>query len=62
MLEGDRCGWVIEWVSKDTQGHGGKSRNTANGAEIHPWQPEPGCSGRTLWPGGSLRVCTPAEG
>lgn len=46
MLEGDRCGWVVERVSKDTQGPGGKSRNTANGAETHPWQPEPGCSGR----------------
>ncbi|CAI9154666.1 unnamed protein product [Rangifer tarandus platyrhynchus] len=57
MLEGDRCGWIIERVSKDTQGPGGKSRNTANGAETHPWQPEPGCSGMQ-WEGPVARRVT----
>lgn len=62
MLEGDRDSWVIEWVSEDTWGPGGKSRDTANWAETHPRQPEPGCRGKAPWPGGSPQVCTPAEG
>lgn len=47
MLEGDRDGWVIKRVSKDTWGPGGESRNTAHWAET---QPEPGC-GRVQWEG-----------
>lgn len=57
MLEGDRDGWVIERVSKDTWGPGGKSRNTANWAETHPRQPELGCS-RVQWEGPVARRVT----